>query len=81
MGRVDFGGILREVCLACTPDVQVGEYVLVHAGFAISTLSEAEAEETFEYLRQIEALNDELGTPDGPTDVDAHGGESREPGS
>jgi hydrogenase expression/formation protein HypC len=81
MGRVEFGGIVREICLACTPDVQVGEYVLVHAGFAINTLSESEAQETFEYLRQIDALNEELGAPDGPTDVGGRNDEPEEPGS
>ncbi|MBN2191503.1 MAG: HypC/HybG/HupF family hydrogenase formation chaperone [Polyangiaceae bacterium] len=59
MGRVEFGGIVREVCLACTPDVVVGEYVLVHAGFSISKLSEAEADEVFSYLREIDRLNAE----------------------
>jgi len=81
MGRVEFGGIVREVCLACTPDVKVGEYVVVHAGFAINTLSETEALETFEYLRQIDALNDELGAPDGPTDVGNHDEGTGEPAS
>ena len=81
MGRVEFGGIVREVCLACTPEVKVGEYVLVHAGFAISALSESEAQETFEYLRQIDALNDELGTPDGPSDVGGRDDEPQEPRS
>ncbi len=81
MGRVEFGGVVREVCLACTPEVAVGEYVLVHAGFSISTLSESEAQETFEYLRQIDALNDELGSPDGPTDVSPAPGPTGEPGS
>jgi hydrogenase expression/formation protein HypC len=60
MGKVEFGGIVREVCFACTPDVAVGEYVLVHAGFSISKLSEEEAEEVFRYLREIDRLNDEL---------------------
>ena len=68
MGRVEFGGIVREVCLACTPEVKVGEYVVVHAGFAINTLSESEAQETFEYLRQTDAPNAELGAAGAPTD-------------
>lgn len=54
MGRVDFGGILKDVCLAYTPEAQVGDYVLVHVGFAISRLDEAEAQETFELLAEIE---------------------------
>jgi len=56
MGKVDFGGIVREVCLACTPDAAVGDYVLVHAGFSISKLSEAEAAEVFTYLAEIDRL-------------------------
>ncbi len=54
MGRVEFGGILKEVCLAYTPEAQVGDYVLVHVGFAISRLDEAEAAEMFEFLEEIE---------------------------
>ena len=46
MGKVDFGGIAREVCLAYVPEAEVGDYVVVHAGFAISRLDEAEAQET-----------------------------------
>lgn len=70
MGKVDFGGIAREVCLACTPDVAVGEYVLIHAGFAISKLSEAEAAEVFTYLQEIDRLNEQppptaIGAPAG----------------
>ncbi|MFC1641159.1 HypC/HybG/HupF family hydrogenase formation chaperone [Myxococcota bacterium] len=52
-GRVDFAGVTREVCLACTPEVQVGNYVLVHAGLALSVLDEQEAQSTFEYLKQL----------------------------
>ena len=53
MGKVEFGGILKEVCLAYTPEAQLGDYVLVHVGFAISRMDEAEARETFELLEQI----------------------------
>ena len=60
MGKVEFGGILKDVCLAYTPEAQVGDYVLVHVGFAISRIDEAEAEETFRYLEEIsDAGNDE----------------------
>ena len=55
MGKVEFGGILKEVCLAYTPEAEVGQYVIVHAGFAISQIDEAEAAEVFSYLEQIEA--------------------------
>ena len=55
MGKVDFGGILKEVCLAYTPEAQLGQYVLVHVGFAISQIDEAEAQEIFSYLEEIES--------------------------
>jgi len=61
MGKVDFGGAVRESCLAYTPDIEVGEYVIVHVGFAISTLSEKEAQETLEALRSVYLLEEELG--------------------
>ena len=54
--RVSFGGIIKEVSLAYTPDATVGEYVIVHVGFAISTLDQAEADQVFEYLRQMGEL-------------------------
>jgi hydrogenase expression/formation protein HypC len=54
MGKVEFGGILKDVCLSYTPEAQVGDYVLVHVGFAISRMDEAEARETFELIAQIE---------------------------
>lgn len=56
MGKVSFGGILKEACLAYTPEARVGDYVLVHVGFALSCIDEAEAHETMEYLREIEEL-------------------------
>ncbi len=57
MGKVSFGGIAREVCLAYVPEVQVGDFVIVHAGFAISCLDEQEAMEVFELLSQMEDLS------------------------
>ena len=62
-GKVSFGGVLKDVNLACVPEAKIGDYVIVHAGFAISILDEAEAEETFRYLQQIE----ELGSAPGPS--------------
>jgi hydrogenase expression/formation protein HypC len=56
MGRVSFGGIAKEVCLAYVPEAQVGDYVIVHAGFAISRLDEAEAMEVFDLLSQMDEL-------------------------
>jgi hydrogenase expression/formation protein HypC len=58
MGRVSFGGIVKEVSLAYTPEANVGDYVIVHVGFAISQLDEAEAHRVFEYLRQIDELKE-----------------------
>lgn len=62
MGKVNFGGIVKEVCLAYTPEVQVGDYVIVHVGFAISQVDEQEANEVFETLRQMDELG-ELAIP------------------
>jgi hydrogenase expression/formation protein HypC len=58
MGKVEFGGIVKEVCLAYVPEAQVGDYVLVHVGFAISRIDEAEAEEIFRYIEQIGELSE-----------------------
>ncbi|HLV35013.1 MAG TPA: HypC/HybG/HupF family hydrogenase formation chaperone [Spirillospora sp.] len=57
-GRVSFGGIVKEVNLAYVPTAQVGDYVIVHVGFAISTLDEAEASRVFEYLEQLGELSE-----------------------
>jgi hydrogenase expression/formation protein HypC len=59
--RVDFGGITREANVVLVPEAAVDSYVLVHAGFAIQVLNEAEAEETLSLFRQLaEALDDEM---------------------
>ena len=62
MGIVDFGGVSREICLEYVPEAQVGQYALVHVGFAISLLDEEEALATIEMLREMSELEDELGT-------------------
>jgi len=54
MGRVDFGGVLKEACLEYVPEAMPGDYVIIHAGFAISRLDEEEAQATLELFRQIE---------------------------
>lgn len=56
-GKVSFGGILKEVNLACVPQAKIGDYLIVHAGLAISVLDEEEAARTLEYLQQIELLD------------------------
>jgi hydrogenase expression/formation protein HypC len=61
MGRVDFGGAMREVCLAYVPEAEVGEYTIVHVGFGLSVLSEAEAQASLAMLREIADLEAELG--------------------
>jgi hydrogenase expression/formation protein HypC len=61
MGRIDFGGTQREACLAYAPEAAVGDYALIHVGFAISLLSEAEAHATLETLREMADLEEELG--------------------
>ena len=60
MGRVDFGGVARRVCLAHVPEVVPGQYVLVHVGFALSVLDELEAKRIFELLTELDQLG-ELG--------------------
>ena len=62
MGVVSFAGITKEVCLAYTPDVKIGEYVLVHVGFAISKLDEDHALEVFRTLKELGELS-ELDVP------------------
>ena len=57
-GKVNFGGIQKQINLAYVPEAKVGDYVLVHVGFAISTIDEAEAEEVFRYLREMGELAD-----------------------
>jgi hydrogenase expression/formation protein HypC len=62
MGRANFGGIIKQVCLEYTPEVQPGDYVLVHVGFALCKVDEAEAERTYELLKEM----DQLGELDAP---------------
>lgn len=56
MGRVNFGGVIKEASLAYVPEARVGDYVIVHAGFALGKVDEDEAHKVFEYLRQMEEL-------------------------
>ena len=60
VGEVNFGGIRKEVNLAYTPEAAVGDYVLVHVGFALSIIDDAEAKRMYEYLDQIGEVEDEL---------------------
>jgi hydrogenase expression/formation protein HypC len=70
-GRVDFSGVQRQACLAYTPEVAVGDYVLVHVGFAISRIDEEAAKETLEALRQLGELAE--------LDPSADGGRAEKP--
>jgi hydrogenase expression/formation protein HypC len=72
MGKVDFGGIVKQVCLQYTPDVQVGEFVIVHVGFALSKMDEDEAARTYKLLEEL----NQLGELDVPEVEDPVGGPS-----
>jgi hydrogenase expression/formation protein HypC len=61
MARLDFGGIKKDVCLAYLPDAVVGDYAIVHVGFAISRIDEASAMETLRQFRELGILEEELG--------------------
>ena len=58
MGKVNFGGILNDACLAYVPEARIGDYVIVHVGFALSRVDEDEAHKVFEYLKQMEELGE-----------------------
>jgi len=64
MGRIDFGGVTREACLEALPEAKVGDFTIVHAGFALNLLSEEEAQETLDALREIGDIEAELGLDD-----------------
>jgi hydrogenase expression/formation protein HypC len=69
MGKVDFGGVTREACLEYVPDVQIGDYTVIHVGFAISQLSEEEAMETLKLLNEIADIEEELGAEPGELEI------------
>lgn len=60
MGKADFGGITKEICLAYVPEIQVGDYTIVHVGFAITQLDEAAAQETLAIFQETGLLAEEL---------------------
>jgi hydrogenase expression/formation protein HypC len=60
MGRVDFGGVIKEACLAYVPELELGDYTIIHVGFAISKIDQEEARRTLEMLTAIDALGQEL---------------------
>ena len=60
MGKINFGGVVKEVCLAYVPDIKVGDYTIVHVGFAISIVDEKSAQETLRTFEELGLLQDEL---------------------
>lgn len=63
MGRVDYGGVVHQACLECLPEIEVGQYTIVHAGFAISILNEEEAQKSFEAWAEMTRNAEEAGIP------------------
>jgi hydrogenase expression/formation protein HypC len=68
-GMVSFGGVRKRICLAYVPDAKIGDYAVVHAGFALNLVDEAEAQEVFKLLAQIDRFED-AAAPDAPNDDD-----------
>lgn len=66
MCKVDFGGVVRETCLTYVPEAKVGDYCIVHVGFALNLLSEEDAKETLDLLKQITDIEAELGPNPSP---------------
>lgn len=64
MGKVDFGGVFKQVCLEHTADVQTGQYVIVHVGFALQVLDEVEARQVFQFLNHMNELKELCGGTD-----------------
>ncbi len=60
MAKIDFGGILKEACLAYTPEAKVGDYALIHVGFAISLMDEEEAQATLKLIKEVADLENEI---------------------
>jgi hydrogenase expression/formation protein HypC len=67
MGKVNFGGVVKEVCLAYLPELAVGDYTIVHVGFALNKIDEETAKETLRMFEQMGVLEEELGPSDGDT--------------
>jgi hydrogenase expression/formation protein HypC len=60
MAKIDFGGIIKEACLEYTPEASVGDYALIHVGFAISLMDEEEAQETLKLIREVIEIENEI---------------------
>ena len=61
MGKIDFGGVVKEACLAYVPEAEIGQYTIVHVGFALNIIDEEEAHKTLELLHEIGMIEEELG--------------------
>ncbi|WP_119072854.1 HypC/HybG/HupF family hydrogenase formation chaperone [Aggregatilinea lenta] len=65
MGKVDFGGVIKEACLAYVPEAQIGDYTIIHVGFALNVIDEVEAQKTLQLMIEVGILDEELGeSPD-----------------
>ena len=60
MAKIDFGGIAKEICLEFVPEAELGDYALVHAGFAISLMTETEAQENIQLIQEVSRFDDEV---------------------
>lgn len=60
MAKIDFGGVIREACVEAIPEAKIGEWTIVHAGFALNLLSESEAQETLDALRELALIDEEI---------------------
>ncbi len=68
MGKVNFGGITKTVCLEYVPDIQVGEYTIVHVGFALNRIDEESARQSLKLFQELGVLHEELGEDEGAPD-------------
>ncbi len=60
MAKIDFGGVIREACVEAIPEAKIGDWTIVHAGFALNRLSESEAQETLDALRELALIDEEI---------------------
>lgn len=65
MGKIDFGGVVREACLEYVPEAALGDYVIIHVGFAISRLSQEEAQASLDLISEIMSIEEEVGPGEG----------------
>ena len=62
MAKIDFGGVIREACIEAVPEAKVGDWTIIHAGFALNMMNEEEAQETLDALRQLSLIDEEIKT-------------------